>query len=211
MRDNRELQDLVRELREAAGDLGRTVPQRAPSAALRNRVLSEIAFEKQSGTNSSEIGSRARVSWFPWAIAALLLISCGWLALDRLHLQHELAITREADPMADARIATLVSPNGDASIGNATVAWQPDRQSGLITINKMPPAGAGRDYQLWTVDANYPDPINTGLIHVGPDGVARIRFKPNQPATAVKAFAISLEKEGGVPKREGPILLIGNI
>jgi anti-sigma-K factor RskA len=25
----------------------------------------------------------------------------------------------------------------------------------------------------------------------------------------VKAFAISLEREGGVPKKEGPILLVG--
>ena len=54
------------------------------------------------------------------------------------------------------------------------------------------------------------NPINAGIIHVDPNGVTRVRFKPDQDATQVKAFAISLEREGGVPKREGPIVMIGN-
>ena len=212
--DNAELRALVRELREAAGDLGRAVPQHAPSPELRNRVLRQVALEKQSGTSFDfrpPTADGRRPVLLPWAIAALLLIGCGFLALDHLRLKRELASARNSDPMANARIAMLASPSGDSAMGTAMVAWQPDRQTGIITINKMPPAGPGRDYQLWTVDGNHPDPIDTGIIHVGSDGVARIRFKPGQTATAVKAFAISLEKEGGVPKREGPIVLLGNI
>ena len=210
LRENIELQALVRELSEAAGDLGRSVPQRTPPPELRNRVLRAVALEKQAGP-SSGLTTRSSSSWLPWAIAALLLIGCGFLAVDRLRLQRELAAAGRADPIANARMATLASPSGDPSMGTAVVAWQPDRQSGIISINKMPSAGPGRDYQLWTVDANHPDPINTGIIRVGSDGVARVRFKPDQPAMSVKAFAISVEKEGGVPKREGPIVLIGNI
>ena len=41
------------------------------------------------------------------------------------------------------------------------------------------------------------------------NGAAQIRFKPVEKAEPVKAFAISLEGEGGVPKKEGPILLVG--
>jgi hypothetical protein len=43
------------------------------------------------------------------------------------------------------------------------------------------------------------------------NGVAQIfRFKPVEKAEHLKAFAISLEREGGVPKKEGPILLVGS-
>ena len=108
-----------------------------------------------------------------------------------------------------AMLVSLVSPTGDHPDAKANVAWQPDRQSGVITINHMPPAGEGHDYQLWAVDANHPDPINAGIIHVEPNGVTRIRFGPDKDASQIKAFAISLEREG-VPKREGPIVMIGN-
>jgi anti-sigma-K factor RskA len=40
--------------------------------------------------------------------------------------------------------------------------------------------------------------------------VTRVRFRPDQNTSQIKAFAISLEREGGVPKREGPIVMIGN-
>jgi len=41
-------------------------------------------------------------------------------------------------------------------------------------------------------------------------GVPRIRCKSVGKTKHVKAFAIPLEREGGVPKKEGPILLVGS-
>lgn len=203
-----ELRAIVREMREASADLGLSVPSQHPPAELKRHVLSEIALEKQMGTAARPTSTRP--SWLPWAIAALFLVFCGILAFDRTRLQHELADTRAADSFSQAMLVTLVSPTGDHPDAKATVAWQPDRQSGVIVINNMPPAGNGRDYQLWAVDANHKEPISAGVIHVDPNGVARVRFKPDQDASHVKAFAISLEREGGAPRREGPIVMIGN-
>ena len=205
---NVELRAFVREMREASADLARTVPAQQPPPELRLRVLREIALEKQA-----DAGARREApsfNWLPWAIAALFLGFCGLLALARARLQRELASARAADPLAQAMLVALISPTGDHPDAKANVAWQPDRQSGVITINNMPPAGEGHDYQLWAVDANHPDPINAGIIHVEPNGVTRVRFKPDKDASQIKAFAISLEREGGVPKREGPIVMIGN-
>jgi anti-sigma-K factor RskA len=202
-----ELLAMVRAMREALADLARCVPSAQPPAELKQRLLRQIALEKLGGPSRSSTSTS--FNWMPWAIAALLLVFCGGLALDRARLERELADARGADPFAHAMLVTLASPMGDLAEAKAIVAWQPDRQSGVITINHLPPPGKGRDYQLWTVDANYKDPISAGLIHVEPNGVARVRFKPDQNATQVKAFAISLEREGGVPKREGPIVLIG--
>jgi anti-sigma-K factor RskA len=205
---NAELRTMVREMREAAADVARGVPLQQPPEELRRRVLREIALEKQS--NPASRPATRSFNWLPWAIAALFLAFCGILALDRARLQRELADARAADPLSQATMVMLTSPTGDHPEARVAVAWQPDRQSGVITINNMPPAGPGRDYQLWAVDANHPDPIDAGIIHVEPNGVTRVRFKPNQDAAQIKAFAISLEREGGVPKREGPIVMIGN-
>ena len=204
---NADLRTLVRELREAAADLGRTAPAQQPPAELKQRALREIALEKQTGLFARP--TRASANWLPWAIAALFLIFCGILAVDRSRLQRELAVARETDSLSQATFVTLASPNGEHSDAKVTVAWQPNRQSGVITIVNLPPPGAGRDYQLWAIDAVHKDPVSAGIIHVDANGVARIRFKPDQSVAQIKAFAISLEREGGVPKREGPIVMIG--
>lgn len=208
MSGNAELRAMVREMREASADLARSVPSQQPPAELKQCVLREIALEKQTG--ASRRSTTTSFNWLPWTIAALFIVFCGILAVDRTRLQRELADARAADPLSQAMLVTLSSPTGDHPDAKATVAWQPERQSGVITIHNMPPAGKGRDYQLWAVDTNHKDPISAGIIHVDPNGVTRVRFKPDQNATQVKAFAISLEREGGVPKREGPIVMIGN-
>ncbi len=40
-------------------------------------------------------------------------------------------------------------------------------------------------------------------------GEARLNFRPNLPVKTVAKFAVSLERKGGVPKAEGPLVLIG--
>ena len=43
----------------------------------------------------------------------------------------------------------------------------------------------------------------------GADGRVVLTFKGDKPIKSVAAFAISLERRGGVPKAEGPILYLG--
>ena len=200
-----ELRTFVRDLREAAADVGRSVSAKQPPAELKRRVLREIALEKQARSPRS-----TTADWLPWAIAAALIAFCAILVVDRVRLQRELAVARTTDPLSHAMLVTLASPNGEHPDAKVTVAWQPDRQSGIITIANMPPPGSGRDYQLWAIDANHKDPISAGIIHVNPNGVARIQFKPDQAVAQIKAFAISVERAGGATKPEGPIVMVGN-
>ncbi len=155
---------MVREMREGAADLAHCVPSSQPPAELKQRLLGEIALEKQSG--QSPRPASTSLNWLPWAIAALILVCCGGLVFDRARLQRELADLREADPLAHATLFSLASPKGDLPETKAVVAWQPDRQSGVITISHLPLPAKGRDYQLWAIDANHKDPISAGLVHV---------------------------------------------
>jgi anti-sigma-K factor RskA len=204
---NPALRDFVRELREAAGDLALIAPSQTPPASLKRRIMREVAMKaKRSAPMSMQ---RTSFAWLPWAIAAALIVFCGVLVLDRVRLQHELADVRAADPLMQTIFFTLTPSPPAPADAKATVAWQPGRQSGVIRITNLPAPEPGRDYQLWAVDAAHKDPISAGVIRVDKNGVAQIYFKPVDRTQQVKAFAISLEREGGVPKKEGPILFAG--
>jgi anti-sigma-K factor RskA len=204
---NAELRDIARELREAASSVAFTAPQRTPPASLKERIMREIATEAEE--RKVVPLRRAPFGWVPWAIAAALAIFCGLLAIDRMRLEHQLADIRGVDPLMQTTFYTLAPSAPAPADAKATVAWQPGRQSGVIRISNLPAPESGKDYQLWAVDAEHKDPISAGIVRVDKNGVAQIRFKPVEKAEHVKAFAISLEREGGVPKKEGPILLVG--
>ena len=204
---NPELRDIARELREAAGSVALTAPPRTPPASLKQRIMREIAMKTEEPTLEST--QRAPFGWVPWAIAAALAVFCGLLALDRVRLERQLADIRAIDPLIQTTFFTLAPSAPAPSDAKATVAWQPGRQSGVIRISNLPAPQPGKDYQLWAVDAEHKDPISAGVVRVDKNGVAQVRFKPVEKAEHVKAFAISLEREGGAPKKEGPILLVG--
>ena len=208
LRSNAELRDLVRELREAAGDLALTAPSLLPPASLKQRIMGEIALETRRVVPMPK--RRASFGWVPWAIAAGLAVFCGLLAVDRVRLERQLADIRVADPLMQTTFFTLAPSVPAPADSKAIVAWQPGRQSGVIRISNLPAPEPGKDYQLWAVDTGHKDPISAGVVRVDKNGVAQIRFKPVERAEHVKAFAISLEREGGVPKKEGPVLLVGS-
>jgi anti-sigma-K factor RskA len=207
LRANTELRDLVRELREAAGAVAFAAPPQTPPSSLKQRIMREIAMETKRVVPMPT--RRASFGWMPWAIAAGLSVFCGLLAIDRVRLERELADIRAADPLMQTTFFALAPSAPAPADARATVAWQPGRQSGVIRISNLPAPQPGKDYQLWAVDAEHKDPISAGVVRVDKNGVAQVRFNPVEKAEHVKAFAISLEREGGVPKKEGPILLVG--
>lgn len=206
------LRELVSELREAAGDLAFVAPTVPPPMALKARVMGSIKSERHANIAVPIESTATRsLGWIPWAIAALLFIGAGTLAVDRARLQRDLVTARERDPLADTTLVAL-APAAPAPLdAKASVAWEANSQSGVIRISNLPAAGSGKDYQLWIVDADYADPLSAGILHVDAKGVAQVRFKANVAARRVKAFAVSVEREGGVPKKEGPIILIGTV
>src|SRR5262249_57017413 len=75
LRANAELRDLVRELREAAGDLALTAPSLLPPAALKQRIMGEVATETKRVVPMPT--RRASLGWIPWAIAAGVAVVFG--------------------------------------------------------------------------------------------------------------------------------------
>jgi hypothetical protein len=106
------------------------------------------------------------------------------------------------------KIVPLVSARGLAAPALAIVLWNPVRQEGELVVANLPPPAPDKDYQLWIMDPQYPDPIGAGVLSVETTaGDVRLLFKPDRPVAAAARFAVSLERKGGVPRAEGPIVL----
>jgi hypothetical protein len=106
------------------------------------------------------------------------------------------------------KIVPLVSARGLAAPALAIVLWNPVRQEGELVVANLPPPAPDKDYQLWIMDPQYPDPIGAGVLSVETTaGDVRLPFKPDRPVAAAARFAVSLERKGGVPRAEGPIVL----
>lgn len=116
---------------------------------------------------------------------------------------------RKSEDLARLKVTALASLAGNTKQAQVIAVWDPEQQSGLLTMDKLPATGDGQDYQIWVVDPAYKDPVSAGVFHLAKDGKIALPFKPEQPITQPAAFAISLEKKGGVEKADGTIVLLG--
>ena len=109
------------------------------------------------------------------------------------------------------KITSLASLAGNSPQARAIAVWNPDRQEGVLVVSKLPALQTDKDYQLWVIDPQYPIPVDGGVFTVDPaTGDARVNFKPGKNVKVAQTFAVSLERKGGVPTAEGPMMLIGN-
>ena len=118
---------------------------------------------------------------------------------------------RDQEDLTRLKITALASLAGNTAEAKAIAVWDPGRETGLLTVEKLPVIADSQDYQIWVVDPAYPNPVDGGVFKPGADGKAVLAFKGNKPISSVAAFAVSLEKKGGVPKAEGPIVLLGKL
>ena len=116
---------------------------------------------------------------------------------------------RSSEDLARLKVTALASLAGNTKEAQVIAVWDPEQQAGLLSLEKLPAIADTQDYQIWVVDPAYKDPVNGGVFHISADGNVALAFKPDQPVTRAAAFAISLEKKGGSPKAEGPVLLLG--
>jgi len=221
VRTNPEVAALARELQDSAAELVYLAPALKPSASVRSNLLAQIRSETES--TSLPQAPQAKRDSMPWAIAASLAVLAGILIYDRsethrelaslkgIHAEalKELADLRDEDKLSKLRIATLSSKMNNSPETVGSVAWDGDKQRGVLTLEKIPPPGPAQDYQLWIIDPQYPQPISGGIVHVDEHGDARIVFKVEVPIHAADKFAVSRERKGGVESAQGPIVMIG--
>ena len=206
MARNPELRARVDELRETAAQYAHAAPLRQPPPHLQSRILAAIKADAPQAVPRS---SGSASSWIPWALAATFAIACVVLLAERMQTRKELVRLEQRNAFAQMQIATLASQLENAPNATAAVVWDGEKQQGVMKVSDVPANTADRDYQLWIVDPDYPQPVDAGTFHVANPGTTNFAFKPKAPIKSASAFAVSLERKGGVPKAEGPMVLVG--
>jgi anti-sigma-K factor RskA len=104
------------------------------------------------------------------------------------------------------RVAEL-SGKTPAPQAHAMLAYDGKTGRAVVMATGLPPCPEGHAYQLWLIADNKPLP--GGTFKADAQGRARMsdRLPPDHSAPA---FAVTLEREGGVPAPQGDVFLIGN-
>ena len=202
LKANDDLRAFVDRLDETAAALAHAATPRTLPPAVRSRVLDQIRSR-----NAASFSHRR--NWIPWAIAALLALSCAYLVAERFQLRKRIAHLEERDFLSQIQIATLKSTLKNAPEATAVVVWDAKKQHGVLKVMQVPRNAEDRDYQLWMVDPSYKNPVSALIFHLPNEDPLKVPFRPAARVREAKGFAISLERKGGVTKAEGPIVLLG--
>jgi len=204
-----------------------------PSPAVREKLLRQIhASAEGAGARRPQTASepeRAGGFFGRWWAAILvpvgvaLAIATIFLWSENARLSRELAQQRanledQKKQLNEARhMADVLEAKDTISVA---LAEQPGMPKGDLRVKynaKMgmavcdgwvEPAPANKSYQLWLVPMEG-KPISAGVIdHGGPINPWMMKFPKGMPA---KAFAVTLEPEGGMPQPTGPMVLVGPV
>lgn len=110
----------------------------------------------------------------------------------------------EADMQVVALAGTKVAPGA-----RATMTY--DRRTGRATLTayNLPPAPAGKDYQLWFIIGG--KPVSGGVFRTDAAGAARMNARlPTDGRNSAPVFAVTLEPRGGVSAPTGEKYLLSS-
>jgi anti-sigma-K factor RskA len=228
IRTDPEVSDFVRETEEAFASIAYALQPIPAPTGLPERIVASERAGKQGRLQAT----RSNIVWLtiPWALAACLAVTCTILSLERATLDEkitqagrEMLVLRQENARIESDLATLRKRNALAEVkimmlrarvaafesATAVVVWDKEQKNGVLQLDKLPPPGPGKDYQLWVIDPHNPQPVSAGVFTVLNNGPIRTNFWPRSPIESASTFAISLEKSGGAPKPEGQIILVG--
>jgi anti-sigma-K factor RskA len=198
---NEELREFIRELNDGYASLAFDAPLTKPSRDLFSRVLTQIATTKRRRFPP--------VSAVPWALAACLAIVAAVVGIDDFRGKQEIAELNRRDVIAHLQIASLRAQVDSFAKASAVVVWNAEGQRGLIRLKDVPNPENGRDYQLWIIDPSKKEPVSAGVVPVTRLKAGDVEFRPEHPVAEAAKFAVSIEKAGGAPEPQGPIVLVG--
>ncbi|HYN85128.1 MAG TPA: anti-sigma factor [Pyrinomonadaceae bacterium] len=104
-----------------------------------------------------------------------------------------------------ARVLTLSATKDAPADASARLAYDDATGRAVLVAANLPPAPAGKAYQIWYVAGGRPVPGR--LFQTDPAGRGTLRDEIPAAGRAAKLFAVTLEPEAGVAAPTGPVLL----
>jgi anti-sigma-K factor RskA len=213
-----------------------SAPLVTPSPAVKERLMRQIHAapegarvpQRERATREVERAVGPFPRWWPAAVlaaaAAVLILVSVRLWQENAHLADELgeerATLQQQQAQLDEALHVVALMEAKDTISVALAA-QPGMPKGAVRVmynakmgmamcdGWVDPAPANKSYQLWLVPKDG-KPISAGVIEPsnGPINPWTMKLPPG---VAAKAFAITLEPEGGMPQPTGPMVLVGPV
>jgi len=204
----------VQSFREVSGLLAHTVPPAAPPAELRDRVLGAARLVRPLTPRR-----RGILAWA--AAAAVVLAILGgfgyWRAANEARvLRTRLDVAQSQLDSTKYVVAALldssVAITDLAATGKAPTMrlyWNRARHIVVVAAFDLPPAPAGRTYQLWAIEKGRA-PVSVGTFNSPPSGRTVITLQ--MPAgVQPEVSAVTEEPAGGSPQPTQQPFLIGSL
>ncbi len=162
------------------------------------KVMNELSVSQPS---PSRVGMREAIAWI--ACAAALLLALGfWNSKPNVQVASSLVEMRSnlmtAPDLIEVQWADGKHPFPNQVRGD--VVWSNKLQSGYMRFEQMPVNEPTQEqYQLWIIDPERDDePIDGGVFNISAAGSVIVPINAKLPVIKPVAFAITIEKPGGV-------------
>ena len=203
----------VQALREVTGLLAQAAPAEPPPPALRERILRDARSVRP-------ISARRRpvLPWIAAAAAVVLALAAGYGYWSARVAQTALRTALDSAQASLDSASQLVTAILDSTVGTADLAatgkppamrlfWNRARHVVVVAAFELPPAPAGRTYQLWAIKKGQA-PVSVGTFNTAPNGRAVITLQ--MPAGLKPDLsAVTEEPAGGSPQPTQQPFLVG--
>jgi len=221
------------EARSLAALLALSTPLAEPPAHARAQLLGRLRAWRETPEGGARVPRREETqrarfwTWanLGWAVAALVILATAGLMMDenrRVHnqvqsLQAELAGKQQELDRTHAVLDLLHSTETvrvHLISGSAPWPWPEGRvyyhpKKGLLFVaSHLPALDPGESYQLWFVQEGGA-PASAGVFWPDAKGNATVMMPAAPKPMTPKAFAVTVEHDGGVPAPTGPQVMVG--
>lgn len=193
-----ELKKELRAYQEVAAAIAATRAVSAPVSA-RERLLARVADQKQAA--SSAAPTLRAPAWLTGSLAASLMVMIGLAAYSvslrqsLLRREHTLNSILESDQ--NLRVATVLTSDSARGPG-IQFFWNEKQRRGVVHAFRMPPAPAGRSYQVWLLQDG--KPFSVSVFNPDPDGHALVDQLTLPPSSrGATLVLVTEEPTGGSP------------
>ncbi|GAB5402121.1 MAG: hypothetical protein Aurels2KO_03520 [Aureliella sp.] len=177
----------------ASAQLATSEPARGSEAVA--RAIGSSAATTASGWNIREV-----VAWAACAAALLLCVNLTWKTSPQPlpPAEARAALLNSSDNVMT--VAWAAGPSEAPDVFGGDVVWDNGRQEGYMRLIGLPVNDPSvEQYQLWIIDPDRDDePIDGGVFNIDSDGEAVIPIDAKLPVVSPAAFAVTIEKPGGV-------------
>ncbi len=145
----------------------------------------------------------------PWAAVLVFALASSYMALQVSRANHRVVELHER-LLGPGEIRTaFLKPTEESEPSLAQVSFCARMQQGRLIGHHFKTIPPHQAYQLWLVDGPSGKVVSAGTFRSDDSGLVTFDFSPSLKIEKLEKALISLEKAGGVPVAEGPVLFAG--